>query len=121
MHGNRKCAGFTLVEIMIVVTIIAMLAVLAIPFYSRARNQTYKKACIANIRTLDGAKQQWALENYEAENAAPIPAELDMYMKGGTSKCRCPRDPSQTFATSYGINDVSTLPVCKVLPSSHQL
>ena len=59
---SRK-AGFTLVEIMIVVAIIGLLAAIAIPNFVKARSNAQTKACIANLKQIDGAVQQWALEN----------------------------------------------------------
>ncbi len=113
--------GFTLVEIMIVVTIVGMLAALALPAFSRARNRTQQQACISIIRSIDGAKQQWALENYEPEDAAPTPEELDPYIKGGTSKCVCPADPGRSFDTLYALNSVSIDPMCKIKPTEHKV
>src|SRR5438270_14073890 len=59
---SRK-AGFTLVEIMIVVAIIGLLAAIAIPNFVKARTTSQQNACINNLRQYDGAVQQWALEN----------------------------------------------------------
>jgi prepilin-type N-terminal cleavage/methylation domain-containing protein len=58
---NIRKAGFTLVEIMIVVAIIGLLAAIAIPNFVRARTTAQQNACINNLRQIDGAKQQWAL------------------------------------------------------------
>jgi prepilin-type N-terminal cleavage/methylation domain-containing protein len=63
-------AGFTLVEIMIVVAIIGLLAAIAIPNFMRARSRSQANACINNLRQIDGAINQWAMETGQADGQA---------------------------------------------------
>jgi len=89
LRTSRK-SGFTLVEIMIVVAIIGLLAAIAIPNFVRARNTSQANACINNMRQVDGAIQQWALENNKKDSDtvdAAIEGAVGAYIKNGFPLC----------------------------------
>lgn len=77
----KRTAGFTLVEIMIVVAIIGLLATIAIPSFMKARATSQKNACINNLRQIEAAKEQWALETRQGQWAAAVTDEVNEYMK----------------------------------------
>jgi len=110
IQKNRK-AGFTLVEIMIVVAIIGLLAAIAIPNFVRARTTAQTNACINNLRQIDGAKEQWALENNAADGDTVTTANIGDYIKGGFPTCPA--------SGTYTEGAVGTDPDCDV--ANHDL
>ncbi len=121
---NRK-SGFTLVEIMIVVAIIGLLAAIAIPNFVRARTTSQMNACINNLRLIDSAKQQWALEQRQGNTSQPAGTDLQPYLGHGSAGelPACPADPLNAWTSSYsgGVGNVSVKPACSIVPATHIL
>jgi prepilin-type N-terminal cleavage/methylation domain-containing protein len=115
--GTSNKSGFTLVEIMIVVAIIGLLAAIAIPNFVKARTTSQKNACINNLRQIDGAIQQWALEFRKDAAAVVTEADVTPYMK---NLVVCPSG-GMTFADSYTVATVADRPLCQKLPATHAL
>lgn len=101
-------AGFTLVEIMIVVLIIGILLSIAVPQWVRARESARRTSCLDNLRHFEGAKEQWAMEYHKA-NGDPV-AQADIwpvYLKGTAF-------PSCNSGGTYTLGPIGTPASCSV-------
>ena len=103
MKGRK---GFTLVEIMIVVAIIGIIIAIAIPGFLRAREVSRSRACQENLAKIEGAKEQYALENNVPSTDTPTWGALvgdTLYIK---------RSPQCPGGGTYTLNSLDTLPTC---------
>ncbi len=81
-----RYGGFSLVELMIVVAVIGMLLAMAIPNFVKARDASQLTTVYNNLRAIEAAKDQWALENKKGTGDTTNLAALSDYLKGGTIK-----------------------------------
>ncbi len=88
MHRSFRRRGFTLIEIMIVIAIIAILATIAVPNFMRARGEAQLDGCIQNEKTI-----QTALEMYLIRHKAPLTIDVDTLVEGKYLK-EAPKCPS---------------------------
>lgn len=114
---NNKKSGFTLVEIMIVVAIIGLLAAIAIPSFLKARTESQTKGCVNNLRILDAAKEQAAMELGWAQGsavAAGSTAQTNVlqYVKNNSTP-HCPANGTYTFG------NIGSDPTCSLTATHH--
>lgn len=105
---NQVMAGFTLVEIMIVVAIIALLAAIAVPNFLRARKRSQATRILEDLRILDSALDQYAIDTGRTPGFVPAFADLQNYLKTGSSLYYS--GGSDLFGDTYGPFTVDSMP-----------
>jgi prepilin-type N-terminal cleavage/methylation domain-containing protein len=103
----RQSQAFTLVEIMIVVAIIALLAAIAVPGFLRARKRSQASRILNDLRMIDSAVDQYAIETNKATSAAVNTSDWTNYMKKGSLLYNTGKD---LFGNDYGAQTIDSLP-----------
>jgi hypothetical protein len=91
----------------ILFVVLAMMLALAIPNFIRARNTRCCNACVNNLRQIDGAKQQWAVENKKEATDTPTPDDIRVYIKNS-------QFPDCPEGGTYQVNPVGKDPTCSI-------
>ena len=99
--------GFTLVEIMIVVAIIALLASIAVPGFLRARKRSQASRIINDLRLIDGAIDMYAIENNKSSGNTVLVSDWTKYLKVGTNLSVTGKD---ILGNAYGNQTVDSIP-----------
>jgi prepilin-type N-terminal cleavage/methylation domain-containing protein len=109
---QTRRGGFTLVEIMIVVAIIALLAAIAVPNFLRARKRSQATRIMEDLRMLDSATDQYAIENNKTTGAGANLTDLKAYLKTGSVLYTTGADIfGDSYGGSSGTFTVDTLPL----------
>jgi hypothetical protein len=102
-NGSQNPAKLALLPAVVV----PALAAIAVPNFVKARDTAQKNSCLNNLRMIDAAKAQWALENKKGQNDVPTWADLKPFIKNGKGgRLTCPA------GGAYRINAVSQTPTC---------
>ena len=119
-HNKDSHAGFSVLEVLIILAVVVLLADIAIPNFIKARSQKAANACINNLRQIDAAANQFTLEQGKTNGEAiHFPDDLTPYIKL-SSAGKIPGCPS---GGRYGIWRVGQIPKCTlgITNSSHVL
>jgi competence protein ComGC len=102
--------GFTLVEIMIVCMIIGIISLIAVPNFLSARTNSQRNSCIANLHTIEAAKEQWAMDKTKGTTDTPSTDDL----LGSTTDGYIKHFPTCPGGGTYTMGNMITRPKCSV-------
>lgn len=103
---SAKNHAFTLPEIVIVIAFLCILAAIGIPNYIKSGPAVKTRACIANLRAIDAAKEVWALKAKKKAGEPVVVPEVNSLIKGGSQNCPA--------GGHYDFQPVDAVPTCTV-------
>lgn len=90
-----RCRAIAAWEWLAVIASAGLMVYVTVPFFIRARVHSQPVSCVNNLRQIDGAKEQWALETKRSPGESAVESEIDKYIKGGA--LRCPKNGTYTY------------------------
>lgn len=108
LHNHRR--GFTLVELMIVVTIISLLAGIAVPSYTRSRKRAQATHVLEDLRMLEYALDRWAIENTKSVGDVALLSDLQPYFKGGSRLSQGSDVLGNSFGNAFSVDSMPRVP-----------
>ena len=102
MNAARNRKGFTLVELLVVVLILATLMAVALPLYLSSVADSSKKTCRANMQSIANAAQAWKVKNRAADFTGLTMTALTPDLGAVPT---CPDGGSYTIATTGSVPD----------------
>jgi prepilin-type N-terminal cleavage/methylation domain-containing protein len=108
LHWKKTKSAFTLVEIMIVVAIIALLAAIAVPGFLRDRKRSQATRIMNDLRLIDGALDQYAIETNKKTGDPVAVADWTAYLKN--EKGQLYNSGKSVLGSTYGAQTVDTIP-----------
>ena len=110
-----RSAGFSLIELAIVVAVLGVIAVIAMQNLFSARKTAEDKICIANLKTIVHAKEQWGFDNGKKETEEPTYNDIKPYLTKTQTQNICP------IGGKYTIGALNEDPTCEYVNLGHTL
>lgn len=114
LKQNSRKSGFTLVELMIVVLIIGILLAVAVPQWIGARERSRRSSCVSNIRLIDHAKEQFAMETGLINGAPCTMADIYPDYIGRTMS-----RPECHSGGNYTVGNIGETPTCSYIVGNY--
>src|SRR5687767_13848294 len=108
---RKRCSGFTIVEIMVVVALVGLLTAIVVPHVLNSRNRASQRACLSNLRQIDQAIQLWAADTKSLPTDIVTHTNLVSYLRKLPT---CPAVKGGNFTADYGLTFVEEPSYCKV-------
>ena len=108
LHNYEQ--GFSLVELMIVVTIISLLAGIAVPSYTRSRKRAQATHVLEDLRMIDYALDRWAIEQNKSVGDTATLSDLQPYLKAGSRVSQGSDILGNSFGNSFSVDYMPRVP-----------